>query len=157
MTNQGDFTAGGILQASDLNSFGVCTILRDTFTVNNNVSGGQNVTFTTELIDVGGWHSTTTDTHLITVTYAGVYLVTANARTINSSNRGLINVVLTGGGLSSSTVASTDDNQGAFDLSCAVHVVMVAGQSVYMNMFQNSGASVTPECTLGVHLIRRTS
>ena len=89
MTNQGDFTAGGVLQASDLNSFSQVTILRQTDDIPNNTN--TTIDFTGgELVDVGAWYSSGTT---LTVDITGVYLFTANAINLNSSSgRGLLNL-----------------------------------------------------------------
>jgi hypothetical protein len=147
MTNQGDFTAGDVLQASDLNAFTQVTVCRNTFSVPNNTN--TTVNFSTELVDVGGWHSGTSAN--ITPDINGIYLVTANAQSTDSVNRALINLYIGG-----AIAASSDDNSGGFDLSAAVHYPITAGQSVALTCYQNSGSTKTPTFTLGVQLVRAT-
>jgi hypothetical protein len=148
MTNQGDFTAGDVLQAADLNAFTQLTICRDSQSVPN--ATNTTVVFTTELVDVGGWHTGTSAQ--ITPDIDGVYLITANAQSTDSVNRALINVYV-----GSTIVASSDDNSGGFDLSVAVHYPITAGTNVSLVCYQNSGTTKTPTFTLGVQLVRRTS
>jgi hypothetical protein len=147
VTNQGDFTAGDVLQASDLNAFTQVTVCRDTFSVPNGTN--TTINFSTELVDVGGWHSGTSA--VITPDIDGIYLITANAQSTDSVNRALINLYI-GGAIR----ASSDDNSGGFDLSLAVHYPITAGQNVSLVCYQNSGSTKTPTFTLGVQLIRAT-
>jgi len=77
MAYQGTFTSGSVLTATELNSFRAITVLQDSLTV-------PNATFTvmafgsgTEIIDVGGWHDTSTNNTRITPSIAGVYRLTA--------------------------------------------------------------------------------
>ena len=147
MANQGDFTSGSVLTAAELNAFTQVTVCRDSFSVPNNTN--TTVNFSTELVDVGGWHTGTSAN--ITPDINGIYLITANAQSTDSVNRALINVFVAG-----TIVASSDDNSGGFDLSVAVHYRITAGQSVSMLCYQTSGSTKTPTFTLGVQLLRAT-
>ena len=147
MANQGDFTSGSVLTAAELNAFTQVTVCRDSFSVPNGTN--TTVNFSTELVDVGGWHTGTSAN--ITPDIDGIYLITANAQATDSVNRALINVFVAG-----TIVASSDDNSGGFDLSVAVHYPITAGQSVSMLCYQNSGSAKTPTFTLGVQLLRAT-
>ena len=147
MANQGDFSSGDVLTAAELNAFSQVTVCRDSFSVPNTTN--TTVNFSTELVDVGGWHSGTSAN--ITPDIDGIYLITANAQGTDSTNRALINLFIAG-----SVVASTDDNAGGFDLSLAVHYPITAGQSVSLQCWQNSGSTKTPTFTLGVQLLRAT-
>jgi hypothetical protein len=147
MANQGDFTSGSVLTAAELNAFTQVTVCRDSFSVPN--STNTTVNFSTELVDVGGWHTGTSAN--ITPDIDGIYLITANAQSTDSANRALINVYVAG-----TIVASSDDNSGGFDLSVAVHYPITAGQSVAITCFQTSGSTKTPTFTLGVQLLRAT-
>ena len=147
MTNQGDFASGDVLNAADLNAFTQVTVLRDSFSVPNTTN--TTIDFSTELVDVGGWHSGTSAT--ITPDIDGIYLITANAQSTDSVNRALINVFVGG-----TVAASSDDNSGGFDLSVAVHYPIASGESVSLQCWQNSGSTKTPTFTLGVQLLRAT-
>jgi len=147
MANQGDFSSGDVLTAADLNAFTQVTVCRDSFSVLNNTN--TTINFSTELVDVGGWHSGTSAN--ITPDIDGIYLITANAQSTDSVNRALINLYAGG-----AIVASSDDNSGGFDLSVAVHYPITAGQNVSLTCYQNSGSTKTPTFTLGVQLIRAT-
>lgn len=147
MTNQGDFTAGDVLEAADLNAFTQVTVCRDSFSVPN--ATNTTVNFSTELVDVGGWHTGTSAN--ITPDINGIYLITANAQSTDSVNRALINLYVGG-----TIVASSDDNSGGFDLSAAVHYPITAGTNVALTCYQNSGSTKTPTFTLGVQLLRAT-
>lgn len=78
MTALGDFTAGDVLQASDLNQFNNVTALRRTTNQSFPASTFVTVTFGagTETADVSGWHDTSTNSERITPDIAGLYLVT---------------------------------------------------------------------------------
>jgi hypothetical protein len=147
MANQGDFTSGSVLTAAELNAFTQVTVCRDSVSVPNTTN--TTIVFTTELVDVGGWHTGTSAN--ITPDIDGIYLITANAQLLDSVNRAVINVYVAG-----TVVASSDDNSGGFDLSVAVHYPITAGQNVSMLCFQNSGSTKTPTFTLGVQLLRAT-
>jgi len=147
MADQGDFTSGSVLTAAELNAFRQVTILQDTITVAN----ATNVTpaFSTELIDVGGWHASGAST--IVAPYDGVYLVTANARFMNSANRALVEILV-----GVTEWFSSDNANGANDLSCGGHLTMSASDAVSLLLYQNSGSSKTPVVTFSLELVRRT-
>ena len=147
MANQGDFSSGDVLTAAELNAFTQITVCRNTYSVPNGTN--TTVNFSTELVDVGDWHSGSSAN--ITPDIDGIYLITANAQSTDSVNRALINVFVGG-----TVVASSDDNSGGFDLSVAVHYPITAGQNVSMLCYQNSGSAKTPTFTLGVQLLRAT-
>jgi hypothetical protein len=149
MTNQGDFTAGQTLQASDLNSFSQITIVRQTDDIPN--ATNTTIDFTGgELVDVGGWYSSGTT---VTVDMTGVYLLTANAINLNSSSgRGLLNLFV-----GSTVIASVDDNNGAHDLSLAAHYPLTASDQITLQCYQNSGSTKTGVTfMLSCQLIRKT-
>ena len=147
MADQGTFQSGDVLTAVDLNAFTQVTVLRDSFTVPNTTN--TTIDFSTELVDVGGWHSGTSGN--ITPDVDGIYLITANAQSTDSTNRALINVFL-----ASTIIASTDNGNGGNDLSIAVHYPIASGESVSLQCWQNSGSTKTPTFTLGVQLVRAT-
>ena len=128
MTNQGDFTAGDVLTAADLNAFTQVTVCSNTFSVPNGTN--TTINFSTELVDVGGWHSGTSAN--ITPDVDGIYLMTANALSTDSNDRALINLLVDG-----VKVASTDDRYSGFDLSLAVHYPITAGQNVSLVCYQH--------------------
>ena len=154
MSNQGQFSSSEVLTAADLNGFTMVTALQGSFSVANNQSGGQNVTFGagSEVIDVGGWHSTSSDTHKITPTVTGLYLIIGNGVNFNSPNRALINIVNAAG-----VIASQDNADGAFDLSVSVVSAYTVGENGFnLNCYQNSGSTVSPFFRFSVQLIRAT-
>ena len=147
MTNQGDFSSGDVLTAAELNAFRQVTILQDTISVAN----GTNVfpTFSTELIDVGGWHASGAAS--IVAPYDGIYLAIANVVGINSNNRALVNILVNG-----SNRASLDNNSGGYDLSASAHLELNATDLVTVSLFQSSGGTQTPVVTFSLELVRRT-
>ena len=147
MANQGTFQSGDVLTAADLNGFTQVTALRDSFDVPN--ATNTTIDFSTELVDVGGWHSAGSSN--ITPDVDGIYLITANAQSTDSTNRALINVFL-----ASTVIASTDNGNGGNDLSIAVHYPIASGESITLQCWQNSGTTKTPTFTLGVQLVRAT-
>lgn len=147
MAYQGTFAAGATLTASDLNGYGNVTIAKVTgFSVPNN--SNTTVTYDTEVVDVDGWFAPSSTS--ITPDITGIYLITCNVVSLQSNNRGLVNVLVGG-----STIAS-EDQDGGRDFSVAVHASITAGQAVTSIVYQNSGSTQTPTVTLGVQLIRAT-
>jgi len=147
MADQGDFASGSVLTAAELNAFRQVTILQDTITVANATNVIPN--FSTELIDVGGWHASGAST--IVAPYDGVYLVTANVRSIDSNNRALVNVLV-----NANLQFSSDNNTGGYDLSAAGHLSLSASDAVSVIIFQTSGVTKTPVVTFSMELVRRT-
>lgn len=146
MAYQGTFVAGQTLTASELNGYGNVTIAQvENFTVNNVTN--TNVTFDTEIVDVDGWFAPSSTS--ITPDISGIYLVTCNVLNLSSA-RGLVNVFRGG------VVVASEDQDPAGDLSVAVHLSITSGQSVNVQLFQNSGSTQTPDVSLGVQLIRAT-
>lgn len=145
MANQGDFAAGQVLTAAELNAFRQVTVLEDTISVPN----GTNTTasFSTELIDVGGWHSSGSPN--IVVPYDGVYTITANVYSFASA-RGLVNI-----STPTDVLASTDVDP-ARDISCSVTRTLTASTNVSLVLFQASGVTQTPRVTFSMELVRRT-
>ena len=110
----GTYSAGDVLSADSLNSFGNVTIVRQTRNIPNN--SNTTIDFTGgELVDVGGWYS---NSSAIQPNVTGVYLLTANSLNLNSSSgRGLINLFV-----DSTIVASSDDNDLSRGLVCRLQV-----------------------------------
>lgn len=147
MAYQGNFTGGSILNATDLNGFGNITIAKvDNVSVPNTTN--TTITFDTEVVDVDGWFSPSSPN--ITPTITGIYLITCNVVSLQSGNRGLVNVRVGGG-----TIAS-EDQDGGRDFSVAVHASVNAGQVINCLVWQDSGSTQTPNVSLGVQLIRAT-
>jgi flagellar basal body rod protein FlgF len=147
MAYQGTFAAGATLTASDLNGYGNVTIAKVS---NVSVPNSTNTTiaFDTEIVDVDGWFAPTSTN--ITPDITGIYLITCNVVSLDSNNRGLVNVQVGG-----ATIAS-EDQDGGRDFSVAVHASVTSGQNINAIVFQNSGSTQTPDVTLGVQLIRAT-
>ena len=148
MANQGDFTSGTVLTADDLNEFSQITVVKQSSASIPNTTN-TTPTFATEIIDVGGWHAASANN--ITPDITGIYLITANVVGLNSANRGLVNIIVV-----STVVASIDNNDGAFDLSCTVHASVTAGEAISLQLWQNSGSTATPDITFSAQLIRKT-
>lgn len=147
MAYQGNFTGGSILNATDLNGFSAVTIAQVNG-VSVPDSTNTTITFDTEIVDVDGWFSPSSAN--ITPTISGIYLITCNVVSLQSGNRGLVNVRVGGG-----TIAS-EDQDGGRDFSVAVHASVTSGQVINCLVWQNSGSTQTPNITLGVQLIRAT-
>ena len=82
MATLGTFSSGQVLTASELNQLNNVTALELTSAINIPTGAPTAITFGagTEIVDVSGWHSTSTNTDRITPNIAGVYLVTAYMR-----------------------------------------------------------------------------
>ena len=147
MAYQGSFSSSNILNASDLNGFGNVTIAQvNNFSVLN--STNTTIVFDTEVVDVDGWFAPSSAN--ITPDITGIYLITCNVISLDSGNRGLVNVQVAG-----ATVAS-EDQDGGRDFSVAVHASVTSGQNINCQIFQNSGSTQTPDVTLSAQLIRAT-
>ena len=147
MAYQGTFVAGQTLTASELNGYGNVTIAKVTgVSVPHNTN--TTIVYDTQVVDVGGWFAPSSAS--ITPDITGIYLITCNVVSLQSGNRGLVNVLVGG-----STIAS-EDQDGGRDFSVAVHASITAGQGVTSIVYQNSGSTQTPTVTLGVQLIRAT-
>lgn len=147
MAYQGTFASTSILTADELNAFSAVTIAQvNSFSVPNN--SNTTVTFDTEIVDVDGWFAPSSTS--ITPTISGIYLVTCNVVTLNSGNRGLVNVQQAG------TTVASEDQDGGRDFSVAAHLSITSGQAITAVVYQNSGSAKTPDITLGVQLIRAT-
>jgi hypothetical protein len=79
MTAFGNFTAGDVLQASDLNAgFPACIVNSTSQSFAHNTIAAIN--YDQEVHDPYGWHSTTTNNERITPNIEGYYLVTLECR-----------------------------------------------------------------------------
>lgn len=139
MTAPGNFTAGDVLQASDLNAGSPsCLLESSTQSIPNSTT--TRLYFSTELHDPLGWHSTTTNTERITPTIAGLYLVTASTFDITSGVAGRLFFAI----LKNST------GQVRFDTTATLHygvtttgVVEMNGTTDYLfvEVYQTSGSA----------------
>tara|TARA_R110000824_G_C14944750_1_gene650263 strand:+ start:144 stop:599 length:456 start_codon:yes stop_codon:yes gene_type:complete len=137
------FSSGEVLTAANLNALQDVTILTDT-SVTIATGSGVVIPFPSEVIDVGGWHSTSTNTERITVTNAGVYLITANVVNIDALGRLLLNVTKNG----STLIASQDlSHSGSVndDSSVAVHDLAAAGDYYTMSVYHSHGSDRTAD------------
>ena len=147
MAYQGTFVAGSTLTASDLNGYGNVTVLRQNgLSVPNTTNTVP--AFNIEDIDVSGWHTGTNG--YVTVDQDGIYLVTANARNLNGTSRGLIVIQVNG------AAAADQDVTGGRDLSCSVVLGLSASDQVGMIAWQQSGSTQTPDVRLTCQLVRAT-
>ena len=147
MADQGTFQSGDVLTAADLNAFTQVTIVRQN---GLSVPNTTNTTpsFNIEDIDVGNWH--TGSSAYIIVPYDGIYLVTANARNLNGTTRGLCVITVNGASL------ADQDTDGGNDHSVAVVAEMSASDNVTMFVWQQSGTTRSVDVRLSVQLVRRT-
>jgi hypothetical protein len=151
MANQGDFASGAVLTAADLNAFSKVTVLNAASVSVINMTSVRPA-FPSEVIDVGDWHSNSTNNNRITVDSDGVYLITYNVVGLNSSGaRGLIDLYR-----NAVKIASTDNDTGALDLSVTAHDLATAGDFYEAVLWQNSGSTQTPSVTFSVQLVRAT-
>jgi len=117
----------------------------------------------TELFDVGGWHSTSTnpDEHTVPTGADGVYLIAGSLRFIESSaggtnqNTGFIRrIALTVNGANQvqTFIGSRQNNSSSDDTILAVVIIqeLTAGQIVRMQAEQDSGATMNYSATLSI-------
>ena len=151
MTSQGDFTAGSVLQASDLNSFSQVTLLEKSFTIPSNSNTTLDFGSGSTVIDVGDWHSETTNNSRITVEYDGIYIVNFSVYDLISSNRALLNVYQ-----NSTIIGSFDSAVGEAhnDFTFTRYVKADADDYFSGVLYQNSGTDKTTDIAFAVHLIR---
>ena len=82
MTALGGFSPGDVLTAAELNQLNNVTALytASVQSVPNSTATSLTYGAGTEIVDVSGWHSTSSNTERITPNVAGIYLVIANAQ-----------------------------------------------------------------------------
>jgi len=82
MATLGTFTSGSVLTAAELNQLNNVTALYDAGNQAIAPTTPTAVTFGagTEIVDVSGWHSTSSNTDRITPNIAGIYLVVASSQ-----------------------------------------------------------------------------
>jgi hypothetical protein len=147
MAYQGTFVAGQTLTASELNGYGNVTVLRqNSLSVPNTTNTFP--AFNIEDIDVSGWHTGTNG--YLTVDVDGIFLLTATARNLNGTTRGLL-VIRQG----ASSLADMDVSGGR-DLTTSVVVGASAGTQFDMFVWQQSGSTQTPDVRLSCQLVRAT-
>lgn len=154
MTNQGDFTAGDVLQAADLNAFTQVTLLEASFVIPSNSNYDLNFGAGSETIDVGSWHSETTNLNRITVPYNGIYVINFSVYDLISTNRALLNVYK-----NTSIIGSFDSAVGEAHNDFTFTKYERANANDYFSgiMYQNSGVDKSADISFAVHLIRRIS
>jgi hypothetical protein len=106
---------------------------------NNSVT---NVVLDAETFDTANLHSTTTNNHLLTAPVAGVYQINGNIRwASNNTGSRFLDISVTGGGRVASVYMTA--NQGhPTDQSVSVLYALSAGQSVFLEAFQDSGGAL---------------
>lgn len=147
MAYQGNFTGGSILNATDLNGFGNVTVLRQNGLSVPNTTNTVPAFDITD-IDVSGWHTGTNG--YLTVDIGGIFLLTATARQLNGTSRGILVIRQSG-----SSVADMDVTGGQ-DLTTSVVVGASAGTQFDMFVWQQSGSTQTPNVRLTCQLVRAT-
>ena len=153
MANQGQFSSGAVLTASELNAFTPLTIVTQSAT--QSVANATFVTmlYNTETLDVLNWHSTTVNTSRITPTVAGYYLVVFNMQTNTTSTRNVARITKNG-----SELAKTDISATVTQID-ATTFVQLNGSTDYVEStcFQQSGATANiGPCIFTVMLVRAT-
>lgn len=142
MTALGDFTAGSVLQASDLNHFNNVTALygSTTTTTSGSPSPLEYTTSSQVLIDVSNWHDTSTNPSRITVDKNGVYLVGASTQMgYNSSAQNFYFSIRKNG----STLIEVGNTQGYYPAQSLSGVFTAnAGDYFQFSVYQTSGTSV---------------
>ena len=160
MATLGTFTSGQVLTASELNQLNNVTALRDTSTLSIATTTVTAINFGagTEIVDAGGWHSTSTNTDRITPTVAGVYLVIAygsvESAAFGASSR--LYVAIT-----KNNTLHTNANIGSpsYPAASCSAIIDLNGTTDWVNMqiFQDSGSSLNSvRRALSVMLLRKS-
>ena len=154
MTSQGNFSPGDVLTSTDLNTFSQVTLLEESFTIPSNSSTTLLFGVGSTTIDVGGWHSETTNPTRITVPYEGIYLINFSVYDLISSNRALLNVYK-----NTTIIGSFDSAVGEAhnDFTWSKYEKADAGDYFSGLLYQNSGVDKTADISFAVQLIRRIS
>lgn len=140
----GTFTSGAVLTAAELNQFNNVTYLSGT-----NAQAIANATLVevtfgagTEVLDVSGWHSTTTNTARITPTIAGYYLC-AGFSVFNRAGAGQrFSEFIIKNGITYSAEATIIG--GDFPCVIAQNIIYLNGTTDYVThtLYQTSGVAV---------------
>jgi hypothetical protein len=151
MANQGDFSSGDVLTAADLNAFTQVTLLEESFVIPSNSNTTLNFGVGSTVIDVGDWHSETTNNERITVSYDGIYIINVSVYDLLSTNRALFNLFQNG-----VIIGSFDSgiNESHNDFTFTRYVKADADDYFSGLIYQNSGVSKTTDVAFAVHLIR---
>jgi len=156
MTYQGQFQAGDVLQASDLNSFRAITVLQDSLTVPNSTFTIMAFGSGTEIIDVGGWHDTSTNNTRITPNIAGVYRLTGY---LDSASGGADYIVFRArkNGSAQSGAAQYSGTNIIADTNIDL-IVEANGTSDYFEVqsYQTGASSTTFTCQFALELLVAT-
>lgn len=154
MANQGEFTSGSVLSSTDLNTFSQVTLLEASFVIPSNTNYNLNYGAGSEIIDVGGWHSETTNPNRIIVPYEGIYVINFSVYDLISTNRALLNVYK-----NASIIGSFDSAVGEAhnDFTFTKYEKANANDYFYGVMYQNSGVDKDADISFAVHLVRRIS
>jgi hypothetical protein len=154
MANQGEFTSGSVLTSTELNTFSQVTLLEDSFTIPSNTNYTLDYGLGTEIIDVGDWHSETTNPSRITVPYEGIYVINFSVYDLLSTNRALLNVYKNAG-----IIGSFDSAVGEAHNDFTFTKYERANANDYFSgvMYQNSGVDKDADISFAVHLVRRIS
>ena len=144
MATIGTFTAGQVLTASELNNAIPLCILENASMVIP-ASTTTQVTFSTEVLDPLGWHSTSTNTSRITPNISGYYFVTMQLNDITSSGtltRALMSLIKNGEALAIPIQMDTEGSSYDFALP---GYVFCNGTTDYIEMrvFQTNAGSTS--------------
>lgn len=102
----------------------------------------KDVLFDSETFDTANLHSTTTNSHQLVAPIAGVYQITGNVRWEgNAAGTRFVDITTSAGGRIAS-VWSAPPSTFNTDQSISATYVLNTGQSVFLQVFQNSGVSL---------------
>jgi len=157
MATLGTFVAGQVLSASELNNaIPLCILENSAMAIPASV--GTNVTFSTEVLDPLGWHSTSVNTSRVTPNIAGYYLVTMQLNDISGAGNTRALLRCNKNGTDISPIRIQMDTDGSFDDFGISGYVSLNGTTDYleMNILQaNSGnASRTITARFTVQFVR---
>jgi hypothetical protein len=148
MATIGTFTAGQILTASELNNAIPLCILENTAMVIP-AAVATSVTFSTEVLDPLGWHSTSVNNTRITPNISGYYFVTMQVNDISGagSTRALMRCFKNGADISGVRIMM--DTDGLDDDFALPGYVFCNGTTDYleMNMLQTNSTSASKTIT----------
>jgi hypothetical protein len=142
MATIGTFTAGQVLTASELNNAIPLCILENSAMVIP-ASTTTQVTFSTEVLDPLGWHSTSTNTSRVTPNISGYYFVNMQFNDITAGGavtRALVSLLKNGAAL---TIPIQYDSPGDNDDFALSGYVFCNGTTDYIEMrvFQTNAGS----------------
>lgn len=162
MTALGDFTAGDVLQAADLNGLNNVTYLFGAnYTLATSTLDIHDYGAGTEIVDVSNWHSETTNPSRITPTVAGFYYVWASAvlesASVSTGTRIFVGIYKNGSGTSNFSLSTYSPNYPGI---LTGGVIEMNGTTDYLTMgiYQTAGADRTiSRPNFGVMLLRSPS